>query len=426
MLFINPKECVKVASRSSIFYPLDGKNEQLLPLYNSIVFVSQNLKEDITSFSAGDNVVVLRMQNEILFYIHSRKDISQGLLHSLLNIICRITIFLFGPNFQDVMNNNIRQSLVETFSKYIEKYFELCNSDHKYLLMISEFDNTMPSLVEFIQNNNPLNHQPIDSSFVECILFKDSKIVGRFQNQQNSNSKLDQKDLFTLSLLVSTSNSDESQNFEKKKKLKRAFFFFNNSPPESCFVSDCELGDNSPFELIFIFKNSERTDEIEKQITALIPQFASLVEQFDSPTIPTSIHITGLLHYLLINRSTGQYFEMLKPSVAYPIFTHIQRTMAAVASEAIQNGLVFVSKNYMKFQYIYELRFHNKKTGDLIIPNGKINIPVNEISYSKIVQKLFGGNSSIQCFELLTIYLGVMNTKDVLHANTHIFKKLLS
>lgn len=430
----SPQECVKAISASAIFYPLNGRNEEGLTLFTSMLFLLQNFNEIVTSFSVGDQTVVLQKYNGVLFYIQSHHNVSEGMLRFLLQIIRDIAVFLFGQRFDINMSNNIVESHRETYAKYVETFFELCNNDYKYLLLVPDIDTEHANLDKFIKDHNPLTQIPIDPSLVSCILFCNHKIIGQYKYKQSPHKNLDQNDLFQLALheRVEFSSAEFSSSFsvsdelDKKNILyRRANFCFNNSY-QLCFLSEAQLGQNSPFVITLIFNIDAPTEEMHEQIFQVIKGFITAIKSFESPPIiPTSLQITGLLHYLLINRTTGHYYEMLKPSVGYPIFTKIQRKMAYVAMMALQSGNFVMFRNQMKFQYTYELKF--KKKGNVIIPTDKLKIQPGEISYPKIVTDLFpNDSSSIQCFELMTVYLGVMNTKDVIDANKHLFETLVS
>lgn len=431
-LFI-PQECIKVISPSAIFYPLAGRSEEGLTLFTSMVFLLRNFKETLTSFTAGDQVVVLQIYNGMLFYIQSHHRISDGLLLFLLQIIHDIAVFIFGKNFETFMSNNINEDHRKTYAKCIETFFELCNKDYKYLLCVPDIDVKHSNLSKFLKDHNPFNQIPIDPTFVECVLFFNHKIIGRYKCKQSSFKSIDQRDLFQLALnervnFSSSSFSSDtsvSEDFSKESiKYRRVYLYFNNSP-QCCFLSEAQLGQNSSFVITLVFKREQPTDEIREQIYQIIKGFITLIKSFDQPPlIPKSFQITGLLHYLLVNRTTGHYYEMLKPNVAYPIFTKIQRKMASVAMMALQTGNFVMFENQMKFQFTYELKFRRKS--NVITPTEKLKIQPGDISYSKIVTDLFPNDSSIQCFELMTVYLGVMNTKDVIDANKHLFDSLVS
>lgn len=431
-VLFKPQECVKVMSGPATFYPLNCRNEEGQALYHSNVFLFNKFNETISSFSAGNQTVVFQLYNDILFYIQSHNSISEGLLRFLLQVIRDIAVFLFGSKFETFMNNNIVESHREAYAKYIETFFELCNNDYKYLLLVTDIDTEHVNLDKFIKEHNPLNQMTIDPSLVECVLFYNHKIIGRYKSKQSINKDLDHRDLFQLALneriefTTTDISSSISDDFSKESIVyKRANFYFNGMA-QCCFLSEAQLGKNCPFVITFIFKSEVPTEEIKEQIFQIIKAFITVIKSCELPlVVPKSFQITGLLHYILINRTTGHYYEMLKPSVSYPIFTKIQRKMAYVAMMAVQSGNFSMIRNHMKFQYTYELKF--RKKGNVIIPTEKLKIQEGEISYQKIVNDLFSGDAnSIQCFELMTVYLGVMNTKDVIDANRHLFESLVS
>ncbi|OHT03782.1 hypothetical protein TRFO_01444 [Tritrichomonas foetus] len=432
-LQFNPRNCVKVISTSTTFYPLDGRNEEGLTIINSMAFLNQNFGETVTSFSANDQTIVLQMWNGLLFYIAAKNTTSEQLLRFMLQICRDIAIFLFGAHFENHMAKNIVQSLRETYAKYIEKFFELCNQDYKYMLMVPEMAPECSDLSKHIKDHNPFTQGAIDSSFVECVLFRNHKIVGRYNYKQSSNKKLQPKDIFQVSLSerIEFSNSTFSEDITTITDSQTPNIIYKGGNltfdgiPQTCFLASVQLGTNSPFVAVFIFKNDKPTPEISEQLNHIIKKLILLINEFGkTKKVVKAYQITGLLHYLMINRSTGEYYESLKPSTNDPIITKLQRKMASVAMAALQTGNFTLIRNHMLFQYTYEMKF--RKKGTLLTPNEKLKNQDSEVSYKRIVEEQFHNDSSIQCYELMTVYLGVMNTKDVAKANQHLFDTLLS
>ena len=442
---IDPKCSVQVISNTSFFYPLNKSDGEGLIVFHTVNFLMENFNETIKTLTTNDKTVVFQLWNGILFYISSQKSFSEEILRFLLQIIRDIAIFLFGAHFETIMIQNIQQSLRETFAKYIEMFFFLCNNDYKYLLMVPSLAPECSGLMRFMNEHNPFNQVQMDPSFVECILFKSHRIAGRLSCKQTSNARIGPKDLFQIVLSeriefandVLCGNADNnvgmsevslSQIQSSAIKYKVGHLSFDGVP-QQCFLALAQLGADSPFVCIFIYRSEQPNQELKdkifhtmSQLILTLKDYFNSVKEYESPV--KTIQITGLFHYLLINRTTGEYYESPKSSQNDQIFTQTQKKMASVSMSSLMSGNSIMMRNHMLFQYTYELIF--RKKGNIIPLNKKLKIRGDDFSYQRIIEDQFHNDSAIQCYELMTCYLGVMNTKDVAEANKKLFDMLVS
>jgi hypothetical protein len=439
---MRPQDCLKVISVSSTYYPLDSRNEEGLTIINSVAFLQQNFGETVNVFRAGDKVVVLQQWNGILFVLSSDDKSPQGLLRFLLQMVKDIAVFLFGPHFETfISSKNIVRALREVFAKYVEKLFDVVNHDYKVLSMIQDYDQCSQRLAQYLRPR--LSYTEISSSssagFIECILFKRHRIVGRFSKQ--GARVLSPSDIFLISLLekiefgaIAMSDSARIESPDPSKVVNKKVHLYMDGVAQQGFMSEVQFGPDSPYLLITAL-NAQPSGETDALVSGLAAQFAALMVAFPpdpTPLLPT-FQITGMLHYLLINRTTGEYRESDRVETDDAegrkqtlLFERIRRRMITCATQALLEGYLSQIRNEMIFQYTWELKFVTAKGQPLIPGEAMRSTRFAEagISYSKIASDFFGTDTDVTVYELMTVYLGVVNTKDVLDANRHLFEVL--
>ena len=445
---IDPGKSLKVIA-SAVYFPIDCENsEDAMALKSSVDYTKANFGEEIDAFRVGDRTVVIEIWNSIMFSIDANNRLSEELLRAILQNVRDIAVFLFGPNIASVMaSRSISATLQEIFSKYVNVFFELGNRDFKAYMGIPEAHDDVSALVKEISAKFSYVETPADSNFVECILFKNHKIVGRFWNSKDKGVKLlTAGDVFRISLLermeYASANMQEDGAIEMPQvswvKHKKVHFAFDDVPKQ-CYLSQVRLGENSPYVLIFAANGSETQPNTGELITNMAKQFARLLSECHpvEPERPC-FQISGLLVYLLVNTTTGEYKESAQlPPPQTPedtaqalLFAKLRRRMISLAVKSVQSGLVASVVNEMIFQYTCDLKFVGKKGASLLTPSKKVKSKVAQIknvSYAALTRALFPEQSdTVTCYVLMTVYLGVINTKDVIDANSHLFDMLLS
>jgi hypothetical protein len=204
---------------------------------------------------------------------------------------------------------------------------------------------------------------------------------------------------------------------------------------QQCYLSEVRFGQDSPYVLIFALRAQKPTNETIESLRTMAGQFATLLQpptEF-TPLWPT-YQITGLVHYLFVNRTTGEYRESGRSAPADAeaqdqqrlLFEKIRRRMIGLATQALQAGYMSMIRNEMIFQYTFELKFINSK-GQIVSAGDKpkkTRFDEGGLTYSKIVADLFGADADVTCCELMAVYLGVVGTKDVVDANRHLIDVL--
>jgi hypothetical protein len=437
---MRPQDCLKVISVSSTYYPLESRNEEGLTVINSVAFLQQNFSETVNVFRAGQKVVVLQQWNGILFVLSSDDHSPPELLRFLLQMVKDIAVFLFGPHFETfISSKNIVRSLREVYAKYIEKLFEAINCDYKVMAMVQDYDQNSQRLAQQLSKKLTYSEIPPGVSFIECILFKRHKIVGRFSKP--GTKVLSATDIFLISLLekiefgaIEMAPTDRIESTDSGKVVNKKVNLYMDGSPQQCYISEVQFAPDSPYLLIAAL-SAQPSAETDAVVSSLATQFATLVNQ--TPPDPTPLfptyQITGMLHYLLINRTTGEYRESDGPETDGPegerqavLFERIRRRMIASSMRALQDGYLGLIRNEMVFQYTWELKFIGPK-GQALFPIDVVKAPKfadGGISYAKIAADVVGADNDATVYELMTVYLGVVSTKDVLDANGHLFDVL--
>ena len=428
----NPQKDVRVISNSMTYYPIDSRNEEGLTLINSIAFLQENFRESVQSFQAEDQIVVMQMWNGLLFAITSKNTVSEPLLKIILQVMKDIAVFLFGPQFHTVMcSKSISGALREIYARYLETYFSLCNQDCKFTIMLPQMDHTFVKLTqqfkELIKNEAGI----VDESFLEGILFNNHRVISRFA--KNENSMLELNDIFQLSLLEQVEFSTAKNSPEAFTMTIKGANVRVDGTMQNCILASGKLG---PFFLIMLYKRNQQqqfTQEQKDKLEALSAAISRTILAFtEVKKPPVPYQITGLLHYILINRTTGEIYE----SQPHPDSKHepepkwlalldkLKRTMTSIGMSAIVNGNSCVIRNEMIFQYTYDLVFVRKQKE--IMPKTllqPVNFEKGGLSYKSIVSETISEDNTT-CFEMMTVYLGVMNTCDVIKANAYLFNVL--
>ena len=430
---IDPQRDVKVISNSMTYYPIDTRNEEGLTIINTMAFMQQNFGEVVQSFKAEDSIVVMIMWQNLVFTITSKSTTSEELLKFYLQVMKDIAVFLFGAQFQNVMcSKSIVGALREIYARYLETFFSLCNSDYKFGLMIPQIDPTYSKLTQQVKDLMKTEATLFDETFYEGFIFKNHKIISRFS--KNDNNTLEIGDLFQLSLLEQVESSTVKPSTENFAVTIKGANVKIDGVMQNCILASGNLKD---FYLIMIYKkpqaNAQLTQEQKEKVDKLSQSLSKIVLGFtDLLKPPLPYQITGMLHYILINRTTGEVLESqphpdskIEPEPKWVVLLDkMKRDMASIGMSACINGWPTIIRNEMIFQYTYDLIFVRK--GKETSPKGVIQ-PVSfekgGLSYKTLTMDAVSEENAI-CYEMMTIYLGVINTVDVMNANAHLFKVL--
>jgi hypothetical protein len=147
-----------------------------------------------------------------------------------------------------------------------------------------------------------------------------------------------------------------------------------------------------------------------------------------------NFQLTGLIYYLIINRTTGVYRESM-PVFGngeiglnqLTLFQNVRKRAILSGMAAIQKGYLSLLRNEMTFQYTYDLKFTNSK-GAIVSPPGRFEKPrfaEGGIFYPAITNQLFDDDPDISCYEMTTVYLGIMNIEFISDANHQLFDLIL-
>lgn len=437
---IDPVKSLRVIA-STTYYPVEaGTDDQAMTLRNSLNYVKTNFGEQMSVFKAGETTVVVNVWNNIMFSLNACDKFTEELLEYILQNVKNIAVFLFGPNFESIMGSmSIKAGLQDIFARYVATYFAQGNADFKAFIAVPEFEITQTKLASHIRSKFSLTETPADPDLVECILFKHHQIAARLSNKGRT---LDATDVFRLALLEKIQFADAEMDGEvtapqaSSVKPLRVYLLFEGEA-KCCYISLVRLGERSPYVLIFASNVSEPAPTTTELVVNMSKQFVRLINECNvaKPSIPPSFQITGLLIYMIVNRTTGECRESakLKPSEKeaemkqYLLFEKLRRRMISLSTKTIHSGHLATVRNEMIFQYTSELKFVNARHN--IVTPGKAftkqNFTDTDFSYTELTKNLFPGDNDITCYELMTVYLGVINSRHVIDANSHLFDVLL-
>lgn len=250
-------------------------------------------------------------------------------------------------------------------------------------------------------------------------------------------------------------------------KHKNAFLRIQRSPV-CCLLSSSRLGAKSPYVILLATQNMKITEEMRVLIMKFISTITLKMSQFISPPPEEkSIEVMDdLIHYVLIDRTHGKIWELpLDLSVGLLVDYMIQlkhnrnrnndeqdnsneddedgdvvddiddieackmmheltMKMSAYGMSAMMQGLTTMFRGEQDYQFCYELRFQDEK-GETLKPNHVFTPPSfnddNGVNYTLITSSLFPNTENVTCLELLSIYRGGAQVKDVMRGNDALF-----
>ncbi|KAH0795762.1 hypothetical protein GPJ56_000340 [Histomonas meleagridis] len=346
------------------------------------------------------------------------------------------------------MSKNIVAAFRELYARYIELFFELCVKDYKFLLMLPPYYKNFPDITDKIPVQ-PL-FEPIQSDqgklIIEFIVFRDHQIVACYTNP--SASPLEPGDVFQISLFermeTRTTTFDENAPIEEPTAdsiVHRGGNVHFDHNVERCFLSKIQYG-KSPYVLIFVTKEEKPTPELTHKIHTVSKDFCAKLNRYlsDKHKPKPSIYMTGIVHYILVNRSNGTYREPenIDPPKSnndiearqYYLCEKIKRNMVSFGLKAFQSRYIAALRNEIHFQYTYEIVVRNTKGQNVVLDKSvlsKYNSSGETESYTKFIKYLQGklNDNGVEVYELYTAYLGVMPAKDVIKANAMLLDKII-
>ncbi|EAX95185.1 hypothetical protein TVAG_032520 [Trichomonas vaginalis G3] len=406
-----------VGSKFSNFYPISD-NDDMQTIKNTAEYIIKtNFDKEIDFFQVNDILFSINRFNQIYFIVQAI-GLSNKLMKYIANTLKKIAIFLFGPEFQNSMLDNISQSYQTVFSNYISAYHELITENSRFLGGIIPHSNNYISNCQYITRKLPPDGIPEDLEFVDCIIFKDDEIIGRLS--KNSESRLDNFDLVMLMIFHRVDFPEKGDpnpelievnyvtNTEPSPIHYRAGFLKVNGKLQRCSIAAVRLGLNSSYTSLFITLNPTANEkrDLSMNILGLVSATIMDLESHSKP-IKISLPPTAVM-VLVVNRTTGEAIEISSASNdrSKKISDLLFKNLINRSMEAIPRGFSTLLWNDSLFDFIYDIGFKKEKNIiDFPSSFDPIEVGDHHNIYRHITTLIFGPRANIDFFEIYGIFL---------------------
>ena len=452
---------IRVISDTTTFYPLDQDGDESqqrndnMTLRTTLIYLNNQLNEDFRFFCAGDLYIVLQQWREMLFFIQTNEFTSAEIMRMQLQTVREILIFLFGTKFESVMRRNISLAKRQVFAGYIDKYLEWSMNDYLPLINSIRFDDDPYQISELFKQSVSSIYPNYDINLLTALLFNNGNLISIYFPSNDIRIEPETIVLLQLFIKVEYGNFENSNlenpfdtNFIKSDnndsiKHKNAFLRIERTPI-GCTLSSSRSKENSSLVLLIVSQNLKMDEQMKKNIIDFmggISNFFSSMNLMNHITYPIKIE-DGLIHFVVLNRTKGDIFEIpynisinllsnykknLSNEEILNLLKKLNKKMSSYAMTALIDGFTTMIWGELEFQFSYEMRFEDEN-GNLIKPTNVFSPPPfdddNGINYSLISNSLFPSSKSIiTIYEILTIFIGKIQTKIVMKTNEEIFQE---
>jgi hypothetical protein len=430
-----------------------------MSLYTTLVYLHEQIGEDFQFLTADDLFVVIQQWRGIVFFIQSNDAKFQDVMRLQLQVIREVLMFLFGVKFDSVMRRNILLQNRVVFAQYVDAYLAACRSDYLALVNAARPDPRFPHLAEqFIEASSQLLPE-FDLNLLSCVIFHSHSLVARFTvpgavmfdpetfamlsifERVEYESVAEPQDLHFSSAYVTSADN-------KTMKHKTAFLRIERTPL-ACTISSTRCAEDSPFVFLVVTQNAAtskrevRKAETQMKIVDFLTAITNrlMVSAALPPELPPAELIDDVLHYVVINRTSGHVWELPDDTAARRILEHrglasedeardelarVRHQLAAYGMSAMLRGFTTMMWGELDYHFCYELRFE-VESGDVLRPTQVFSPPpFNDdtgINYRLITDSLFQTDRLIVCLELFSVYAGTVQVKAALAANQRIFAR---
>ena len=190
----------RVITPTSTFYPPKSQQQDDQIINGILNFIKSGMNCKLQYFQTNKRTFVFSTWNHIRFIISGIQE-SVSYLRFRLQMIREIAVFLFGPDFDQIMrNNSININYIDLFAKYVDTFLEISEDDYLFQLGIISHDSLFSEYSHYLSENIPTSQFPHDLPFIDCIIFRNYQIVSRF-NLSNPNP-IDYLNVFILSIFM--------------------------------------------------------------------------------------------------------------------------------------------------------------------------------------------------------------------------------
>lgn len=426
-----------VGSDISTFYPISD-NDEMQTIKNTVSFIKRtNFDKNIDFFQVGDINFTISQYNQIYFIVQAT-NLSKRLMQYIANSLKNIAIFLFGQDFQNYMLDNISLSYQTVYTNYVSAFLDLINSNPRYLAGIIPHSHGYFKNCQFLVRKLPPSGIPAALEFVECIIFNENEIIGRFS--KDINSTLDCFDMLMLSIFHQVEfpekgNPDRNlievnyvTNSEPSPVHYRAGFLKVNGKLQRCSIAAVRLGLNSSFSSLFITLNPteyEKRDfamNILGLVSAAVSDMIVKITPFAFPLPP------DVVGFMVVNRSTGETFEVnqAKNERTLNVVDNLFKNLFKRSFEAIPRGITTLLWNDSYFDFCYNILF--RKSSGTIVPNGFDAFEMFEknVFYKQIINIIFGPRANIDFIEVYSIFMSTHSQHEVVVLSREMGEKIIA
>lgn len=443
----------RVITPTLTFYPPNSQQQDDQTLNGILNFIKSNMSCNLQYFQTNNRTFVFSIWKNIRFIISGENE-SIAYLRFRLQMIREIAVFLFGPDFDLIMrNNSINISYIELFAKYVDTFLEMSEEDYKFQLGIISHISFFSEYSHYLSENIPTSQFPHDLPFIDCLIFRNHKIVSRF-NFSNPNP-IDYLSVILLSIFTKIEypyinhdeiNNKESNDNQEKEKIRdvsfgdfkevidneeqrikyfdpnyvnitepasvqiRAGFFTLNGNCQPISISATRLGPNSPYVALFLTQqmNASVKRFIVAGIISLISSTISEAVRLNFKAL--SLNSPGLVYFLVTNRSSGETFEFETSNdvKSHHITKLLFRTMKKHTFDALFDGQTTFIWRDSHFLFSYSI-FFVQNDGKSIALTEKFKIPMFrsdfDVTYNSICNEIFRKDKNVRVFEVYSIFL---------------------
>lgn len=456
---------IRVISDTTTFYPVEIQSDEdhhrndNMTLLTTITYLKEQLNEDFQFFRAGDLFIVLQQWRGMLFFVETNEDFGAEVLRFILQTSREILIFLFGTKFESVMRRNISLSKRQVFARYVDTYLKLCQDDHHFLLSTLRYTDDSHELQHYFLEKVPPVPKDVPIKLNAVFLFIGNEIAVHFKNPKASVLEPEIISLIQIFVHVEFPEINGETKCEGKRfdssyvkidtnpKHKGAFLRLARTPV-GCTLSCSKCAEKSDSIIVVISENTKIPIPVQKQINEYMGNLCNFLSGMPKIEIPptTSIYNEDLLHFIAINRTEGDIWEMpfdqsleaimnyhnIDKQAAVAKYRQLTRKMASYAFNAIMHGYTTMMWGSLDYQFCYQLRFKNDDN-EILQPSHIFTPPSfdddNGVTYGLIANSVFPNQNGVRCFELLSIFRSTVKPKEAMEVNdqlfTDFFKKII-
>jgi hypothetical protein len=190
----------------------------------------------------------------------------------------------------------------------------------------------------------------------------------------------------------------------------------------------------------------DRLDEIRDQLRGMIRNYATYLitkEHTHLPVLSFLHQFPGLIHFIFVDRTFNRVIAPPITAVHGPVFSPkpeealrmklILRSkvwdMCYRAQQHLSEGHHAMTMKSGAFQYSYRLWVEDMEGFELPFNHDQPFIaqrgPQTHKYYKKLVEHIFPSRSGLRCYELYTLYLGVLSVKSITHYDRNLVAILL-